>query len=614
VVTELLFESYNVPSVAYGIDALFSYHANTPDPNSGGLIVSSSYENTYVLPYAPGNTLFELVKRITFGGSNASSYFLSLLQAKYPAFPVKVTFNQAESMLHEHGYLSMDYLDELRGYDDPETREERDLIVQFPYSLAPERAEKTDEEKARMEEKKKEQGKRLQEQAARKKQEKIDHMEAYIGELKAILELKETDPKEYSARLKYQNLRNESALAAALAEVEADLHKTRTGSGRHKKKTLEDYENEVAPPTDMLEFPDDTLTPEQLREKRRQRTMKANWDARERARKERDLAAKLKQEKIQREIDKRTNDFAGWLEEKHKRRQELVERQLSRKKLRAQLQDRRSQASKAKMRTVAQLAKDDEGPVGRRGKAKGALFLLRLLLHSRQRTVIPDDGFGQDDSDWNVYHEISKDTPEDEEAELAELGHLDELLNQYDPGFKPDDMDEDEKAMRQSIVYRLAHGAAAELGTFPPDKKVVAAKANQIHLNVERIRVSEVLFQPSIVGLDQAGIVEIISQILRGLDPAAQDMLMRNVLITGTHTLYPNLVERLEQELRSIRPVGSPLVVRRAVDPRLDAWRGAAMWAASSGAEGLKKASLTRKEYLEAGEDYLKEFAYSNRH
>jgi actin-related protein 5 len=241
-------------------------------------------------------------------------------------------------------------------------------------------------------------------------------------------------------------------------------------------------------------------------------------------------------------------------------------------------------------------------------------FCLPRFLPLTRRLIIADDGFGQDDSDWNVYHEISKDTPEDEEAELAELGHLDELLNQYDPGFKPDDMDEDEKAMRQSIFYRLAHGAAVELGTFPPDKKEVAARANQIHLNVERIRVPEVLFQPSIVGLDQAGVVEIISQILRGLNPATQDMLMRNVLLTGTHSLYPNFVERLEKELRSIRPVGSDLVVRRAADPRLDAWRGAAMWAASSGAEGLKKASLTRKEYLEAGEDYLKEFAYSNRH
>ena len=39
--------------------------------------------------------------------------------------------------------------------------------------------------------------------------------------------------------------------------------------------------------------------------------------------------------------------------------------------------------------------------------------------------------------------------------------------------------------------------------------------SNQIHLNVERYRVPEVLFEPTSVGIDQAGIVETIGYILR---------------------------------------------------------------------------------------------------
>ncbi len=52
--------------------------------------------------------------------------------------------------------------------------------------------------------------------------------------------------------------------------------------------------------------------------------------------------------------------------------------------------------------------------------------------------------------------------------------------------------------------------------------------------------------------------------------------------------------------------------MRLASDPRLDAWRGAAAWAGGD-AEELARGSVTREEYVEGGEDYLKEHAYSNR-
>lgn len=41
---------------------------------------------------------------------------------------------------------------------------------------------------------------------------------------------------------------------------------------------------------------------------------------------------------------------------------------------------------------------------------------------------------------------------------------------------------------------------------------------HQLHVNVERVRVGEVLFEPSIVGLDQAGVVETMHDIVRSFD------------------------------------------------------------------------------------------------
>lgn len=58
--SELLFEGYGVPSIAYGNDALSSFF------NSGlkdGLIVSSSASGTMVIPVLDGQAILSSAKR-----------------------------------------------------------------------------------------------------------------------------------------------------------------------------------------------------------------------------------------------------------------------------------------------------------------------------------------------------------------------------------------------------------------------------------------------------------------------------------------------------------------------------------------------------------------------
>jgi len=51
------------------------------------------------------------------------------------------------------------------------------------------------------------------------------------------------------------------------------------------------------------------------------------------------------------------------------------------------------------------------------------------------------------------------------------------------------------------------------------------------------------------------------------------------------------------------------LGMRRAKDPLLDAWKGAAQWAGSSES---RRSFVTREEYLEKGGEYLKEHNLGN--
>ena len=130
----------------------------------------------------------------------------------------------------------------------------------------------------------------------------------------------------------------------------------------------------------------------------------------------------------------------------------------------------------------------------------------------------------------------------------------------------------------------------------------------QIHLNVERIRVPEVVFQPGIAGVDQAGLVEIIEGIVMGRfsDPQQQKAMLRDVFLTGGNTSYMSFEERLAQELISVLPIDFETRVRKASDPVLDAWKGAAGWWSTSKVSEREAATVTRAEYLEKGSDYLK--------
>lgn len=58
---ELLFEAYQVPSVNYGLDALFSAYFN--NIRDDGLIVSSGRTTTVVVPLVGGRGLLDNAKR-----------------------------------------------------------------------------------------------------------------------------------------------------------------------------------------------------------------------------------------------------------------------------------------------------------------------------------------------------------------------------------------------------------------------------------------------------------------------------------------------------------------------------------------------------------------------
>ncbi|TDZ65150.1 Actin-like protein arp5 [Colletotrichum trifolii] len=579
--TEIIFECYGAPSVAYGIDSLFSFAHNK---GNTGLVVSSGYTSTHVIPVYNRKAMLSQATRLNWGGWHAAEYLLKLIRLKYPSFTGKLNVSQAEHMLRDHAYVSTDYDSELRGYLDWTGLEDRDIVIQYPFTEEV-IVQKTEEELARIAERKKESGRRLQEQAAKMRLEKLMRKENELEQLKKLqIKLEQqTNKKEVRRLLDSNDLKDEGALEKAIATLEKAVKKART-----KDVGGEPEEGQQEPVFDLLDVPDEELDDAGLKAKRQQKLMKSNHDARARAKAEKEAEKARIEEEKRLDQERRENDLEGWLEERRQARDLTLQKMKERERLKQDLGNRKSLASQIRMKSIANLASDQPTKKRRRGG--------------------DDDNFGANDDDWGVYRQITvgdnSDDEHEEEDLSASLKTYEEDLLRYDPDFTYEHTHEAQTDWSKSMLHAFGRGPR-------PFDAGSQAELNQIHLNVERIRVPEVVFQPSIAGVDQSGLVDIAGDILGqrlGSFPN-RDEFLKDVFLTGGNTLFRGFDERLREGLRPLLPAESTLTVRRAQDALLDAWKGAAVWA---GSDAWEAAKITRAEYQEKGAEYIKEHGLGN--
>ncbi|KAG9191887.1 hypothetical protein G6011_10621 [Alternaria panax] len=122
-------------------------------------------------------------------------------------------------------------------------------------------------------------------------------------------------------------------------------------------------------------------------------------------------------------------------------------------------------------------------------------------------------------------------------------------------------------------------------------------------LGNERFAVPELLFNPSDIGIQEAGIPGAIMQSLSALPEALKIGLLANVVVVGGNSLIAGFMERLQTELRALVPAEYPLKVARADDPIKHAWLGGANVASQP--ELLKELLVTKAEYDERGSTWL---------
>ncbi|CAG97943.1 actin-related protein ARP5 [Kluyveromyces lactis] len=589
---QLLFECYGIPQVTFGIDGLFSFYANN-SPDSTGLIINSGHEDTNIIPVIKGKGILSEAKRIDWGGNQSIDYLKSLLSLKYPYFPSKLTDYHFQSMYQNHCYFAKNYEEEVSDMFKLDVLENKDIVLEAPFTevIQP---QKTEEELRIQAEKRRETGKRLQEQAKQRRLEKLRQKEEeYEYYVNIREELRDQPKRQILITLQNAGFDDEQDFINYISNLEKVLKR-----GRILDVEDDDQEESQESKFDLVDVPDEELNDEQKKEKRKQRLLKANIEARLKAKEEKAQLQKALEEAKKKDEDWRKQDLKGWTRDKRFKLAKLIKSRKDKLKLKEEMKDRKSQATQRRMKNLASLAEDSVGP-GKR---------------SRQATIDndPSDTFGANDDDWTIYNDIAI-TPEalDEsiEDEYREIVELEKSLLEFDPSFTEEDTLDAQYDWRNSVLHLFLRGPRPHNGED-------VHQQHQLHLNIERIRAPEVIFQPSMGGLDQAGIAELADGILTkkfgsGSSKLSQQCLdmASNIFITGGNTKIPNLRERIVNEFTGFLPVNTPLNVNYAQNVSLDAWKGMAKFARS---DTYSSTCVTKVEYEEFGPNYIKEHKLGN--
>lgn len=168
--SEVLFECYDVPSICYGVDSMFSF--NDKYPNQSGLIVSIGYHAIHILPILFGSIQTTKSRRINLGGYQMITFLHRLFQLKYPVHAAAILLSRIEWLLHNYCSIAYDYNAELKKWSKLDFYEQNVKKIQLAFNQNQSQSTQqlTTEQKF---EKKRELAKRLAEINARKREERL---------------------------------------------------------------------------------------------------------------------------------------------------------------------------------------------------------------------------------------------------------------------------------------------------------------------------------------------------------------------------------------------------------------------------------------------------------
>jgi actin-related protein len=141
---------------------------------------------------------------------------------------------------------------------------------------------------------------------------------------------------------------------------------------------------------------------------------------------------------------------------------------------------------------------------------------------------------------------------------------------------------------------KAASGSALEKDYASPDGGVIP-------IGRARFMTAEVLFKPSLIGMEQQGLHELVCDAIMKCDPDIRRELYANIVLGGGTTMVPGIVERLQGELSRLAPPEIAIGVVASPQRKDASWLGGALLLASLSPSAQAERWISRAEYDDVG-------------
>ncbi|GLJ27807.1 hypothetical protein SUGI_0545740 [Cryptomeria japonica] len=119
-----------------------------------------------------------------------------------------------------------------------------------------------------------------------------------------------------------------------------------------------------------------------------------------------------------------------------------------------------------------------------------------------------------------------------------------------------------------------------------------------ITIGNERFRCPEVLFQPSLIGMEGGGIHEMTHNAIMKCDIDVRKELFANVVLSGASTMFPGIADRINKEMTALTPSGLRIKVIAPPERKYSVWIGGSILASLT---TFQQMWITKAEYEESG-------------
>nr|XP_006825588.1 PREDICTED: actin, cytoplasmic-like [Saccoglossus kowalevskii] len=119
-----------------------------------------------------------------------------------------------------------------------------------------------------------------------------------------------------------------------------------------------------------------------------------------------------------------------------------------------------------------------------------------------------------------------------------------------------------------------------------------------ITIGNERFRASECLFQPALLGMENAGVHETLYNSIQKCDIDIRRDLYGNTVLSGGSSMFPGITDRLQKEITNLAPSTMKIKIIAPPERKYSVWIGGSILASLS---TFQQSWVSKQEYDESG-------------